>query len=323
MDNHITIKFVDFWTSFDCQDNPLVNALRVKYQVDVLPADSPLTPDILFYSRCGNGEHYRYDCLKIYYSGENDFPNFNECDYAISFYDCDCGGRNLRYPLYMFYQPQKAISQPAIADETALNRGFCSLVMSNSFNCDPDRLRIIDAVESYKPIAYGGAYRNNVGGRVADKLQFISGYKFNLALENSNMPGYVTEKILEPFSASTVPIYWGNEQVSKDFNPESFINVNDYDNFDSFLSALRKIDRSPELYLKMLRSPNGVKESEAKFDAALIEFLDKIVKSRRRYISRYGEISVLHERGKLEAALRRRPFVYKVVKHLFPYSSKR
>lgn len=324
MRDQLTIKFVDFWTSFDPINNPLVNALSVKYQVEVLPEDSKETPDILFYSRCGFGKHYLYDCLKIYYTGENDFPNLNECDYAISFYDYDCGGRNLRYPLYMFYETDKAISPMAMPDETALNREFCSLVMSNSYNCDPDRLKIIDAVQSYKPIAYGGSYRNNVGGRVEDKLQFINGFKFNLALENSDMPGYVTEKILQPFAAATVPIYWGNDQVSKDFNPDSFINVNDYVNFDSFLTDLKNIDQSPELYLKMLRTPNGVKESAANFDEALVEFLDKIVKSRRRFISQYGEVSLLHERGKLNAAVRSNSLAFKIAKHvLVPYWSKR
>ncbi len=298
MSKSVTVKFVDFWPTFDAENNPIVRALRAGRQVTVLPAQSAQVPDILFYSRCG-AEHYRYDCLKVYFTGENDFPNLNECDYAISFYDYDCGGRNLRYPLYMFYEVEQAANPARLTDCQALDRGFCSLVMSNSTLCHPMRIQVIDAVESYRPVAYGGAFRNNVDGRVDDKLDFIAGYKFNLALENSDMPGYVTEKILEPLAAATVPIFWGNEAVRRDFNPESYINVSDYENLDSFVRELRRVDESPELYLKMLRARAGVAETAARLDSALAEFLGGIADNPVRYVRRYGEIAVLHERNAL------------------------
>lgn len=40
---------------------------------------------------------------------------------------------------------------------------------------------------------------NNIGGRVTDKLDFLSNYKFNLAMENVSHDGYCTEKIIEGF----------------------------------------------------------------------------------------------------------------------------
>ena len=130
--------------------------------------------------------------------------------------------------------------------------------MRNHWNCDPQRIKIVDAVEAYRAIAYGGSWRNNVGGMIDNKIQFIAGYKFNLALENSRLQGYVTEKILEPLAASTVPLYWGAPDVCKDFNSDAFINIADYNSLADFLSA--------------------------------------IVEERRRYTTRYGEAGNYHRR---------------------------
>lgn len=95
----------------------------------------------------------------------------------------------------------------------------------------------------------GGGFRNNTGGRIKDKHQFISGYKFNLALENSRISGYVTEKIADAFMAGTVPVYWGGDMAKLDFNPEAFINVDDYATLDSFVKDLEEIDNNPQRYL--------------------------------------------------------------------------
>lgn len=303
----ITVKFVDFWPTFDCLNNKFVDALSTQREVIVLTDNnSKVVPDILFYSRCGYGEHYKYDCLKIYFTGENDFPNFNECDYALSFYQSDCGGRNLRYPLYMLYEIEQASNPPILNDNQALNREFCSLVMSNSINCDPRRIEIIDAVESYSPLAYGGSFRNNVGGKVEDKIKFISNYRFNLALENSYVPGYVTEKILEPFAAATVPIYWGSNVAKSDFNPDSFINIEDYDSLDSFIKDLHNIATTPERYLNILRAHSFTSQTTLDIDSKLESFLNNIADNCKRYVIRYGEMGSYYSHNRIVQPLTRK-----------------
>jgi len=102
---------------------------------------------------------------------------------------------------------------------------------------------------------------NNVGGRVGDKLEFLKGYKFTIAFENSSFPGYTTEKIAEAFTANTIPIYWGNPLVGRDFNPESFINCHNFDSFDKVIDHVIKVDNDDDLYRKYISSPafiNGV-----------------------------------------------------------------
>lgn len=305
----LTVKFVDFWPAFNIYDNKFIDALKSKFRVTSLSADDQTKPDLLFYSRCGIGNHYKYnDCVKIFYTGENDYPNFNECDYAISFHDIDVAGRNLRYPLYALETNQ---FETAIIDTDAPeSRDFCSLVMSHSAECDPRRIQIIDAVDSYRPLAYGGKFRNNVGGRVADKHQFLSRYKFNLALENSYLDGYVTEKIADAFLSATVPIYWGGKAAIADFNPASFINVADYDTLDSLVAGIARIDSDRALYLSYLNAPSRLADTVHDFDDRLASFLTGIATAPKIYRTNHGEMgnfynlySILHPLS------RRRSFV--------------
>lgn len=69
----------------------------------------------------------------------------------------------------------------------------------------------------------GGRYRNNIGGRVKDKIKFLSSYKFSLAMENSNGDGYLSEKILQSYISGTIPIYYGDYLIDEYINPKTYI----------------------------------------------------------------------------------------------------
>ena len=96
---------------------------------------------------------------------------------------------------------------------------------------------------------------NNVGGPVADKLSFISQYKFNIAFENTSSPGYVTEKVMEPFAAYTVPIYWGDPFVAEEFNPEAMIRVRTEDDIGAAIEQIKRLDNDDEAYLEKVLHP--------------------------------------------------------------------
>ena len=167
MPKSVSVKFIDFWEGFDETDNKFLSALRSRYVVEVIPAASSEEPEILFYSR--NGQlHLEYDSpIKVYYTGENDVPDFNECDYAISFHRIEFGKRHLRYPLYMLYEYDKVKQTHNLSfGRDMAERPFCTFLMRNHWNCDPQRIKIVDAVEAYRAIAYGGSWRNNVGGKI-------------------------------------------------------------------------------------------------------------------------------------------------------------
>ena len=103
----------------------------------------------------------------------------------------------------------------------------------------------------------GGAF-NNIGKKLEGekaKIDFLASRKFNICFESSSYPGYVTEKILHAFYAQTIPIYWGSPTVATDFNLQSFINVNDFNNFDEAIEYVMRIDQDEELYYRILTAP--------------------------------------------------------------------
>ncbi|WQS50746.1 fucosyltransferase [Helicobacter pylori] len=218
---------------------------------------------------------------RVFYTGENEVPNFNLFDYAIGFDELDFNDRYLRMPLYYAYLHYKAeivndttspyklkalytLKKPShkfkenhpnlcalIHNESdPLKRGFASFVASNA-NA-PIRNAFYDALNAIEPVAGGGSVKNTLGYKVKNKNEFLSQYKFNLCFENLQGYGYVTEKILDAYFSHTIPIYWGSPSVAKDFNPKSFVNVHDFNNFDEAIDYIRYLHAHQNAYLDML-----------------------------------------------------------------------
>lgn len=247
---HIKIQFTDFWDVFDVNDNFIMDALKVNFDVEI--SDDP---DFVFCSIFGR-KHLKYDCAKIYYTGENIAPDFNLVDYGMGFPEIDFYDRYLRLPHYVLYERacKLAVNKPTMTDDFYLGRKFCNYVISNAVSAD-ERGIMIGKLGEYKTLDSGGRYNNNVGGPVKDKLEFAKGYKFSLAFENSSSRGYTTEKIMEAFASETVPIYWGNPDIVKEFNPDAFINCHDFSSFDEVVEYVKKVDNDDELYLKIVKAP--------------------------------------------------------------------
>ena len=247
---HIKIQFTDFWDVFDKNDNFIMDALKKNFDVEI--SDNP---DFVFCSIFGR-RHLKYDCAKIYYTGENIIPDFNIVDYGMGFQDIDFYDRYLRLPHYALYDRacNLAKAKPTMSDEEYLNRKFCNYVISNAMS-SPERGEFIDKLDSYCKLDSGGRYHNNVGGPVADKIEFAKGYKFSIAFENSGARGYTTEKIVEAFASETVPIYWGNPDITREFNKDAFINCHDFNSFDEVVEYVKKVNEDDELYLKMVKAP--------------------------------------------------------------------
>ena len=282
MKRRIRVKFVDFFGGFKATQNDFLDVLRERYDIEL--SDQP---DYLFYSGFGY-EHLKYDCIRIFFTGECYTPNFNECDYAIAFDRLSFGDRYLRLPLYNIFQYKPEYEklknrQVFTENDLKVKKGFCSFVVSNCF-ADDVRAVFYDKLSQYKTVASGGRFRNNIGGAVADKKKFQSEYKFAIAFENTSYDGYCTEKLMEAFAAGAVPIYWGDPGVVKDFNPESFINAHDFKSFDEVVGHVKEIDSDDALYLKM-RNASPLLNSN--IDSGLAEFLYHIIdqdieKAKRR-----------------------------------------
>lgn len=246
---HDTDKF----GRFDPEDNVFTRLLARAYEVRVVPLDEA---DVLIYSTFGQ-THRTFHGRKIFFASENVLPDFNECDFAISFSHLSDEPRHFRLPQYVFYVEDPALLIKGVdfdADATLqAKRKFCNFIVSNP-RC-PERNRFFRKLHRRRHVDSGGRHFNNLGAPISDKPSFIRDYKFTLAFENSSSSGYTTEKLVEPMIAGSLPIYWGNPEVARDFNPRSFINVSDFPSFDAAIDHIMAVDADDNLFLSYLREP--------------------------------------------------------------------
>lgn len=250
MKKKIKIDFSDFWGGFDKTDNYFYNLLKDEFEIEISS-----NPDFLFFSVFGN-YHQNYRCKKIFYTGENVAPPLGYCDYSFSFDYLD-DSRNYRLPHYLLYDGYYELERKKVIDEKLANRKFCNFVASNG-NCS-ERNQFVQLLSQYKKVDCGGRWMNNIGFAVTDKRKFQSEYKFSIAFENNayrpQFPGYTTEKIMEPMTVNSIPIYWGNPEISKEFNTKSFISFYDFKNFNEMFEYIIEMDKDDDKYLEMLNQP--------------------------------------------------------------------
>lgn len=232
--------------------NLIVNLLKKHYNVEISDA-----PDYVF-CNVANKEHLKYDGIKIFCTIEAICPDFNLFDYGIGFEYLTYGDRYLRFPNYCF-SPRTVDGMAAKhleIDNGLVERSFCSFVYSNG-EADSMRIKLFRRLSKYKQVDAGGRLLNNLQGHlgVKDKIEFEHGHKFSIACENASHPGYHTEKLAEAFAAKTVPVYWGDPEVDKVFNPEAFINCMEFSSIDEVVERVIFLDTHPEEYLRMLREP--------------------------------------------------------------------
>jgi len=250
MKKKIKIDFSDFWGGFDKTNNYFYNLLKEEFDIEISN-----NPDYLFFSVFGN-QHQNYRCKKIFYTGENVAPPLGYCQYSFSFDYLD-DTRNYRLPHYLLYDGYYDLVRPKMIEESMAKRKFCNFVASNP-NCRV-RNEFVEQLSKYKKVDSGGRWMNNIGYAVPDKRKFQSEYKFSIAFENEayrpQHPGYTTEKIMEPMTVNSVPIYWGNHLINKEFNTKSFVNFYDFKDMNEMIDYIIELDKDDNKYLEMLNKP--------------------------------------------------------------------
>lgn len=279
----IKIYFTDFWDGFKPEYYYIYGILSRKYQLVI----DEKSPDYLIFSCFGNNHLNYHNSIKIFWSGENFFPDFNQCDYAMGCFYLELGDRFLRIPEWTFYSIDWLYDKSLLLDEaTLLNRKFCNFVYSNSFCADPFRMQFFKRLSKYKQVDSGGKLENNIGGCVADKVYFIAGYKFTIAFENSRADGYTTEKLIQPMYVNSLPIYWGNPSVHLDFNIESMVYVKNYDAMEEAIAEIIALDNDDVAYLEKLRKPWFLNEEFKNMEKKVTDFLCHIIEQDREKVIR-------------------------------------
>ena len=254
MPETITIKFVDFW--FDDFElkwlEPFNTILNELYDVKVVDNN----PDFLLFSSFGNEHFNHFSPTKIFYTAEvgaglKDRERFADADYSFSFYDRQGDPNHFRLPSWARWRYHRLheLTKSRKPGKILNNKSkFCNFLYSNSH--PPERKKFFDKLSQYKQVDSGGSVLNNIGREIEQGkcIDWTENYKFNIAFENQRHEGYVTEKIMRSFLAKSIPIYWGSDFVERDFNPNSFIHVENMNDISYYINRIKEIDQDDDKY---------------------------------------------------------------------------
>lgn len=149
---------------------------------------------------------------------------------------------------------------------------FCAFVARGMVG---KRGRFFEKLNSYKKIETNSppfhdfqiGFDNFACWSSIPKVDFIQKYKFNLCWEGNwrgthqafpgaeiangeivNLNGLTNEKIVEAFIAGTIPIYWGNDRISEEFNPNTFLSLHNFNSEEELIDKIIEIDNNDDLY---------------------------------------------------------------------------
>ena len=80
-----------------------------------------------------------------------------------------------------------------------------------------------------------------------------------------------------------VPIYWGDPDVARDFNPNSFVNVNDFATDEDVIDHVLRVDAEDSLYREYLEQPffHGNRPPELFDEHRILGFFRNILENPR------------------------------------------
>ena len=156
--------------------------------------------------------------------------------------------------------PRDLLTKTMVTSKTK----FCAYLASYDTE---DRCRFFDTLSAVKKVDGLGTSRNTTGlasdrGVYNSKKTYMDvsvekyrPYRFVIAFENTQHPGYITEKIVSAMLAGCVPIYYGARDVTKHFNPASFINVANFPSFEDCCKYVGYLESHPEALTKIQQAP--------------------------------------------------------------------
>ncbi|MDP2234588.1 MAG: glycosyltransferase family 10 [Actinomycetota bacterium] len=87
--------------------------------------------------------------------------------------------------------------------------------------------------------AINSSYRGEVPPH--DKVKTLGGYRFSLCFENTQYPGYITEKIFDCLVSGCIPVYLGAPDVDAYIPRSAFIDLRDFGDYAALEAHLRQM----------------------------------------------------------------------------------
>jgi hypothetical protein len=298
----IRLHFEGFWNDFNKLDNIWVWILNKKHDV-VLDSQNP---NLVFTM---NLNRTYPNAVTVYYSNEPYYPEEilvkNIFDFSMSNFFIN-SENHIRFPSYYMYIYE--FIRVGLIDgfsffqkenrDIPIKSSFCSFV-SRSLN--GKRGEFFKKLNEYKKVEtnvfpyndFTIPFDNSGFNSSKPKIEFIKKYKFNISFENNfrgaypsfpnaklnngfliDMGGLISEKIIEPFVSGVVPIYWGSEMVSTEFNNQTFLNYYDFKNDNELIDKIIELDNNDDLYKKFFNSK--ISKNSALEESYVIDLFDKI-----------------------------------------------
>lgn len=285
----LIIAFDDMWPGFNYNSNFIMDSLRQEQpsrSIKGMLYNSAVKPNLLIFGPYSQNWR-KVDAPKVFFSGEN--WSHPRADPNIALYissETIEDATHMRVPTWMhfidWYSNKSMLStnvddnpiriplhyavtpHPIPFDQRAK---FCGFVVSNPI-CS-FRNEAFDELTKYKQVSSGGGYKNNIGGQLSlkypgggcgdiSKHHFFAEHQFTISFENSQAPGYVTEKLLHAKMAGAVPLYWGDPTLvgtASDFVPNSFINLSNMSDATKIVDIVKKLEQNPAMCQKIASTP--------------------------------------------------------------------
>jgi len=233
MSVNIKISFVN-GLSFDEFKKDVFDIHKLYEEFEIINDDKD--PDIIIFGPYGNDLPPKGKYIRIGYFCENFIPDMSICEWGFGTQP----ENRVKHPKYFRIQWHGVNPYNLIKDKSydlikilESKSRFCNFLFSNKV---PYREYFFKQLNKYKKVDAPGKSMNNMpsfdsqysGSFWERKRKFISQYKFTIALENYQYPGYQTEKLYDPMQSNSIPIYCGDPNINEVFNTKSFINITDY-----------------------------------------------------------------------------------------------
>jgi hypothetical protein len=223
------------------------------YKTDVLITFDPNIADVLIENTqiqhsFINHKEWKHTYL---FSGES-YLHSNADKYSCVLF----GNRNhkniVNVPLYIPYYvcsfDESYITENKVVAVTDVPKNEVLVIISNANGTV--RNKFVELAEKHLDVTFAGNYKNNIGGplqacyNTSDFRDYVSKFKFIVAMENSEEDTYITEKITHGILSGSIPIYWGSKRVSDYFNSERFLEIKGSDDIMNVINKMKNMTDS-------------------------------------------------------------------------------
>lgn len=127
-----------------------------------------------------------------------------------------------------------------------------SIVASNKNYAIGHQLRHkIISLNLHKDLELWGSGYRWFSDEPEDRTKPFKDYKYTIVIENCKYPNYFTDKIIDCFASGTIPIYWGDPNISQHFNDKGFYIWSNIEELKNILEKINSEDYdSKSVYIK-------------------------------------------------------------------------